>query len=344
MFCPECKAEFRSGFTECSDCGVALVEVAPRLEDRFKAIPESAPAEFDELLLRAKDPGFYLSLLATLANFRIPCYGKAANPTHSSSSWPGAIPEFEIWVPSEQCRRAAWVRDSFQEDHVAGEDLDLEDEQITLGPAMEPPDSSKLCALCSAEYAREAALCENCGTSLFWSNQPVPRGELARPLFSEAQPQILGALRAALLQQNIPFNNALLYRDGLLRGNSSVSSTEIVVRNSDLERANQVLAHLLEGYEFEPTSGIRSFVDPLALYWPRRADRNGWLPEDLVALTWTGHNFFRLRDAASALREHEIAYRAEAADPKAARLLVHPDDLARARQIVGEAVEGSVPE
>jgi hypothetical protein len=25
MFCPECAAEYREGFTECSDCGVALV-------------------------------------------------------------------------------------------------------------------------------------------------------------------------------------------------------------------------------------------------------------------------------------------------------------------------------
>lgn len=25
MFCPECEAEYREGFTECSDCGVGLV-------------------------------------------------------------------------------------------------------------------------------------------------------------------------------------------------------------------------------------------------------------------------------------------------------------------------------
>jgi hypothetical protein len=25
MFCPSCEAEYREGFTECSDCGVALV-------------------------------------------------------------------------------------------------------------------------------------------------------------------------------------------------------------------------------------------------------------------------------------------------------------------------------
>ena len=29
MFCPECKAEYRRGFTRCSDCDVALVETLP---------------------------------------------------------------------------------------------------------------------------------------------------------------------------------------------------------------------------------------------------------------------------------------------------------------------------
>ena len=29
MFCPSCKAEYRPGFTECSDCGVALVYELP---------------------------------------------------------------------------------------------------------------------------------------------------------------------------------------------------------------------------------------------------------------------------------------------------------------------------
>ena len=29
MICPECRAEYREGFTSCADCGVGLVEVLP---------------------------------------------------------------------------------------------------------------------------------------------------------------------------------------------------------------------------------------------------------------------------------------------------------------------------
>jgi len=32
MFCPQCKSEYREGFTTCADCGVALVEALPDAE------------------------------------------------------------------------------------------------------------------------------------------------------------------------------------------------------------------------------------------------------------------------------------------------------------------------
>lgn len=30
MFCPQCKSEYRPGFTRCADCGVALVDSLPQ--------------------------------------------------------------------------------------------------------------------------------------------------------------------------------------------------------------------------------------------------------------------------------------------------------------------------
>ena len=38
MFCPECKAEYREGFTRCADCEVALVRHLPKEEDKHKKV------------------------------------------------------------------------------------------------------------------------------------------------------------------------------------------------------------------------------------------------------------------------------------------------------------------
>ena len=42
MFCPECRAEYRPGFSECSDCRVALVS---ELKPEPKPEPGPTPAE-----------------------------------------------------------------------------------------------------------------------------------------------------------------------------------------------------------------------------------------------------------------------------------------------------------
>jgi hypothetical protein len=43
-WCPRCGAEYREGFTECADCGVALVSTPPPAsEDREAHVPTSVP-------------------------------------------------------------------------------------------------------------------------------------------------------------------------------------------------------------------------------------------------------------------------------------------------------------
>ena len=39
MCCPNCKAEFRPGFTECNDCGVPLVEELPEVVEEAISNP-----------------------------------------------------------------------------------------------------------------------------------------------------------------------------------------------------------------------------------------------------------------------------------------------------------------
>jgi hypothetical protein len=56
MFCPNCKAEYRSGFTRCADCHVDLVEKLPE---------KNSPASF-VVLWRGEDPGFHGTLIEEL--------------------------------------------------------------------------------------------------------------------------------------------------------------------------------------------------------------------------------------------------------------------------------------
>ena len=50
MYCPECGGEYREGFYQCADCGVALVETAP-------VQPEPAPLRDLVTVLEVRDPG-----------------------------------------------------------------------------------------------------------------------------------------------------------------------------------------------------------------------------------------------------------------------------------------------
>ncbi len=78
MFCPSCEAEYREGFTECSDCGVALVaaleprgpraEIVPGLTALMETIDPVELAEVVDRLEKASVPyvveaGTALSLL-----------------------------------------------------------------------------------------------------------------------------------------------------------------------------------------------------------------------------------------------------------------------------------------
>jgi hypothetical protein len=42
MFCPECRVEYREGFTECADCKVSLVEELPPLASPPEREPEQS--------------------------------------------------------------------------------------------------------------------------------------------------------------------------------------------------------------------------------------------------------------------------------------------------------------
>jgi len=70
MICPECETEYRDGFTQCADCGVALVEtlaspnVAPLLLETSATVVEIIVSELEAAEIPyAIEAGTALSLL-----------------------------------------------------------------------------------------------------------------------------------------------------------------------------------------------------------------------------------------------------------------------------------------
>src|SRR6266699_2261436 len=45
MFCPECRAEYRAGFTRCSDCDVDLVQELSESDTRVRKAKRETPSQ-----------------------------------------------------------------------------------------------------------------------------------------------------------------------------------------------------------------------------------------------------------------------------------------------------------
>ena len=65
MYCPQCKGEYREGFTQCADCQMPLVDELPQAE------PDETPVDFVEVL-SAADPGLIALVKSVLESEEIP--------------------------------------------------------------------------------------------------------------------------------------------------------------------------------------------------------------------------------------------------------------------------------
>jgi hypothetical protein len=74
MFCPDCRAEYRSGFTHCSDCQVALVEAIPSRDVRDPAARENEAPD-------GARPRYFLPWFVPMAIYVLLFLAVAARPT-----------------------------------------------------------------------------------------------------------------------------------------------------------------------------------------------------------------------------------------------------------------------
>ena len=100
MICPQCKVEYRDGFTKCSDCDVDLV-------DKLDLSERTTPSKHDRpaLAWRGDDPVVFSAVLAALGDEEIPNYEMS---DHEQLPFEPAIPrpQYAIFVRQEDLSRA----------------------------------------------------------------------------------------------------------------------------------------------------------------------------------------------------------------------------------------------
>ena len=93
MYCPLCLAEFRDGFTQCSDCHVMLVPtLAEASTSRVRLWKGNRQTDLDRILAEldgAQVPCHYKELVNTKPRFSV--MGIAIGPNPSTF-------EYEVWV------------------------------------------------------------------------------------------------------------------------------------------------------------------------------------------------------------------------------------------------------
>lgn len=341
MFCPQCRVEYRPGFTHCTDCDVDLVHESLLDAGVYPQVRKTElPGQLSCTLWRGKDPHFYLELVGDLGGKKVPCFGMPANPPlyGSFEEQPAgsySAVEFEVLVSEENLAFAQWILSS-------AEELQREQEQEVsaddLSKAEEPdasPDVVGICPLCFSEFTTTCSVCPNCGVPLRLPQRGWLEQNPGKTLCNLPHPQFLADLRTRLQRAGIPFNNA-----NFSQGPDTLRS-DVSVLSSDFERATKVLAEVLQYWEFDGTVNFGPSRDPREPYWPHRAKNKGWYLEDLQTLLWTGNNLNALEGIGMALREHGIAYRIESPKPGAARVFIHREDEQPAREVLRAVLEGA---
>ena len=150
MFCPQCRVEYRPGFTHCTDCDVDLVQESLLDPGVYPQVRKTElPGKLSCTLWRGKDPHFYLDLIGDLGSKKVPYFGTPVNPPlyDSFEQQPAgsySAVEFEVLVSEENLAFARWVLSSVEE-------LQREQEQEGAGDlseAEEPDVSPDVVGIC----------------------------------------------------------------------------------------------------------------------------------------------------------------------------------------------------
>lgn len=208
MFCPQCKAEYREGFTRCGDCEVDLVTSLE--EDRVQENPT-------ELLWKGGDSLLFRKMVVAVRNAGLACHVKTAGPNLGLP-----MLEFEIRL--------------FRSDLAAGRRLVatlLEDASTEPVEQREKEETSE-----EVEILLEPSDVPEEERHLDWDPGEAP--ELAEPnaeVWSGNDTAISNFVRTAFRENNIGYSTLV----------ESPGREIILVRPQDKNRAREIVHEIVEG-------------------------------------------------------------------------------------------------
>ena len=178
MFCPNCRYEFRRGFTKCNECGVDLVDSLPPEEDAPGA--GKAPAEMASptLLWRGYDSSTFNDVRMELDSAGIPYNREELDARMVCSD---AYNPVEIWVPEARLPDAQRLLDEILSGHDSNT-LDVENE-YDLGASLPAEDNEGPDDIRSENVTRE--LDPEDATAEIWSGSDATAAEMLKSCLAE---------------------------------------------------------------------------------------------------------------------------------------------------------------
>lgn len=137
MFCPQCRAEYRPGFTRCSDCDMALVDSLPEVEGGVSKAPPSGSLE---ILWEGEDLALFESLLDQLEGAGIRYFDQPLGIYPGVRRWdqfpiqPVTRFGYQVAVLSSDLPSAKRILKRVQEKAPQGPELPAQDEKQGESP------------------------------------------------------------------------------------------------------------------------------------------------------------------------------------------------------------------
>jgi hypothetical protein len=197
------------------------------------------------------------------------------------------------------------------------------------------------CPLCQAEFQEPLTVCPNCGARMFAGKDEAEEQAPRTLLWQGNHPGFWQQLEAALEEDRIPHwserrNVSLMYPGPL-----DEASFCVFVLDSDLDRAKRSLSSVEGSFTTDESAKI-GVADTIHLTHSALASTVGrWDADAQGVSVWSGKDEALAEFLRDALRANSLEFRTYGNAGQLQKVEVHPEDAARAKEIVREIVEGT---